>query len=147
MRPKPMQLMNQREFPVLYVDDEPDNLRIFELTLRREFSILTATSAEEGLRLLNENPVAVVLSDQRMPDVTGVEFLARVRDVDANTIRMLVTAYGDVDILGEAINDGSIYRYVPKPWEPEDMRLTLRRGIEMYALERERSALLEELTL
>jgi two-component system NtrC family sensor kinase len=146
VRPKPMQLMDPREFPVLYVDDEPDNLRIFELTLRREFTILTATSAEEGLRLLNENPVAVVLSDQRMPEVTGVEFLARVRDLDPKTIRMLVTAYGDVEILGEAINDGSIYRYIPKPWEPEDMRLTLRRAIESYALERERTALLDELS-
>jgi len=82
-----------------------------------------------------------------MPGVTGVEFLSRVRELDPKTIRILVTAYGDVDTLGEAINDGSIYRYVPKPWEPEDMRLTVRRAIEMYALERERSALLEELTL
>ena len=147
MRPKPTQLLDYREFPLLYVDDEPDNLRIFELTFRREFEILTATTAEAGLRLLNENPVAVVLSDQRMPGVTGVEFLSRVRELDPKTIRILVTAYGDVDILGEAINDGSIYRYVPKPWEPEDMRLTVRRAIEMYALERERSALLEELTL
>ncbi len=139
--------MDHREFPVLYVDDEPDNLRIFELTFRRDFSILTATSAEEGMRLLNQNPVAVVLSDHRMPEVTGVEFLARVRELDPKTIRILVTAYGDVDILGDAINDGSIYRYVPKPWEPDDLRLTLRRAIEAYALECERSALLEELTL
>jgi two-component system NtrC family sensor kinase len=139
--------MDHREFPLLYVDDEPDNLRIFELTFRREFSILTATSAEEGLRILNENPVAVVLSDQRMPGVSGTEFLTRVRDLDPKTIRILVTAYGDAEILGDAINDGSIYRYIPKPWEPEDMRLTLRRAIEVYALERERSALLDELTL
>jgi len=147
VRPKPTQLLDHREFPILYVDDEPDNLRIFELTFRREFTVLTAGSAEEGLTLLNENPVAVVLSDQRMPEVSGVEFLARVREVDGHTIRILVTAYGDVEILGDAINDGSIYRYVPKPWEPEDMRLTLRRAIEMYALERERGALLDELTL
>lgn len=146
MRPRPTQLMEHREFPVLYVDDEPDNLRIFELTFRRDFTVLTASSAEEGLRVLNENPVAVVLSDQRMPGVTGVEFLARVRDLDASTIRVLVTAYGDAEILGEAINDGSIYRYVPKPWDPNDMRLTVRAAIERYALERERGALLDELT-
>jgi two-component system NtrC family sensor kinase len=139
--------MDHREFPLLYVDDEPDNLRIFELTFRREFSILTATSAEEGLRLLNENPVAVVLSDQRMPGMTGVEFLARVRELDPKTIRMLVTAYGDAETLGVAINDGSIYRYIPKPWEPDDVRLTLRRAIESYALDRERDALIGELSL
>ena len=147
MQPKPQQILDHREFPLLYVDDEPENLRVFELAFRRQFSILTAQSAEEGLRLLNENPVAVVLSDQRMPGVSGVEFLSRVRALDPTTIRILVTAYGDAEILGEAINDGSIYRYVPKPWEPEDMRVTLCRAIERYALERERSTLLNELSL
>ncbi len=147
MRPRPSQLLDYKEFPILYVDDEPENLRVFELAFRREFKIFTATSAEEGLRILNENPVALVLSDQRMPGVTGVEFLARVRDIDAKTIRVLVTAYGDVQILEQAINDGNIYRYVSKPWEPEDMRLTLARAIETYALDQERQSLLEELTL
>jgi two-component system, NtrC family, sensor kinase len=146
VRPRPVQLLDHRDFPILYVDDEPDNLRVFELTFRHEFSILTATSAESGMEVLNENPIAVVLSDQRMPGVTGVEFLAQVRNLDPDTVRILVTAYGDVEILGDAINNGCIYRYIPKPWEPEDMRLTLRRAIEAYALECERTALLQELS-
>lgn len=146
MRPRPLQLLDHRDFPILYVDDEPDNLRVFELTFRHEFSILTASSAEEGLEVFNANPVAVVLSDQRMPGTTGVEFLSRVRNLDPDSVRILVTAYGDVEILGNAINDGSIYRYIPKPWEPKDMRLTLRRAIEAFALERERTALLQELS-
>ena len=146
MRPRPVQLLDHRDFPVLYVDDEPENLRVFELTFGREFSILTAASAEAGMEILNENPVAVVLSDQRMPGVSGVQFLSRVRELDPDTIRILVTAYGDVETLGDAINDGSVYRYLPKPWEPEDMRLTLRRAIETFALERERTALLQELS-
>jgi two-component system NtrC family sensor kinase len=139
--------MDHREFPVLYVDDEPENLRIFELTFRRDFTVLTAQSADEGMRVLNENPVAVVLTDQKMPGMTGVEFLARVRELDPSTVRILVTAYGDVATLSEAINDGRIFRYVAKPWEPDDMRLTVRGAIEMYALDRERDALLKELTL
>ncbi|MEE3326582.1 MAG: ATP-binding protein [Myxococcota bacterium] len=147
MRPRPRQLLDYKEFPILYVDDEPENLRVFELAFKREFKILTATSADEGLRILNENPVALVLSDQKMPGVTGVEFLSRVRDIDPKTVRVLVTAYGDVDILRQAINDGSIYRYIAKPWDPPDMELTLQRGIESYALEQERHALLDELTL
>jgi two-component system NtrC family sensor kinase len=147
VRPSPMQLMNHREFPVLYVDDEPQNLRIFEITFRRDFTVLTATSAAEGMRLLNENPIAVVLSDHKMPEMTGTEFLARVREIDPQTIRILVTAYGDAETLGAAINDGSIYRYVPKPWEPDEMRITLRRAIEAYALDRERDALIHELTM
>ena len=146
MRPSPLRLMDHREFPLLYVDDEPDNLRIFELTFKRDFSILTARNADEGLRLLNENPVAVVLSDQRMPGMSGVEFLARARALDPRTMRILMTAFGDAQTLSEAINDGSIHRYVPKPWEPEDLRMTLRHAIETYALDRERDALVGELT-
>ena len=146
MQPRPQRILDYREYPVLYVDDEPENLRIFELGFRREFSIVTARGGEEGLRLLQERPIAVVLSDQRMPGLSGVEFLARVAAVDAKVIRVLVTAYGDVETLSAAVNDGSIYKYVAKPWTPEDMRLTLRRGIEVYALDRERDDLLRELT-
>ncbi|MFK7895911.1 MAG: ATP-binding protein [Myxococcota bacterium] len=147
MRPKPTRIMDHREYPVLYVDDELDNLRIFELTFRRDFTVLTASSAKEGLQLLAENPIAVVLSDQKMPGIEGVEFLRRVRELDPKTLRILVTAYGDAKILSEAINDGNIYRYVAKPWEPDDMRLTVQRAIEAYALEAERTTLLEEMMI
>ncbi len=147
MRPSPDRILDYAEYPVLYVDDEPDNLRIFELTFRTEFSILTAASGAEGLALIHERPVALVLSDQRMPGMAGVEFLSRVREVDSKTVRVLVTAYGDAETLEEAINRAAIYRYVAKPWNPEEVRMTLQRGIEVYALERERGQLLQELTL
>src|SRR5262249_48341706 len=88
-----------------------------------------------------------VLSDQRMPGMTGVEFLARAAEVDPRAVRILVTGYGDAETLGHAINSGSIYRFVPKPWTPEEMRVTVRRGIEGYALDREREQPLRELTL
>jgi signal transduction histidine kinase len=146
MEPRPLRLLDYREYPVLYVDDEPENLRIFELGFRREFSIITAGGGEEGLRILNERPVALVLSDHRMPGMTGVDFLIRVRELDPKTIRVLVTAYGDAETLSAAINDGSIYRYVPKPWEADELRLTLKRSIEVYALDREREGLVRELT-
>jgi signal transduction histidine kinase len=147
MRPRPEQLRDHREYPVLYVDDEPENLRIFELTFRREFTILTARSGEEGLALLRAQPVALVLSDHRMPGMTGTEFLAQAAALDPKTVRIMVTAYGDVETLQSAINNGSIYRFIPKPWTPEDVRATLRRGIEAYALDRERDQLLRELTI
>ncbi len=79
MRPRPDRILDYREYPILYVDDEPENLRIFELAFRRDFSIITAPSGEEGLELINTTPVALVLSDHRMPGMTGVEFLTRVR--------------------------------------------------------------------
>ena len=147
MRPKPERLTDYREYPVLYVDDEPDNLRIFDLTFGREFTVYTAPSGEAGLDVLNRLPVALVLSDHRMPGMTGTEFLARVADIDPKTVRIMVTAYGDAETLEDAINAGSIYRYIPKPWTPEDVRATLRRGIEVYALDREREQLLRELAL
>jgi signal transduction histidine kinase len=147
VRPRPEQLRDHREYPVLYVDDEPENLRIFELTFRREFTILTARSGEEGLALLRAQPVALVLSDHRMPGMTGTEFLAQVAELDPKTVRIMVTAYGDAETLQSAINNGSIYRFIPKPWTPEDVRATLRRGIEAYALDRERDQLLRELTI
>ncbi len=147
MRPRPDRLLDYREFPILYVDDEPENLRIFELTFRREFAILTASNGERALELINTQPVALVLSDHRMPGMTGIELLARVNQLDPKTVRFLVTAYGDAETLSSAINDGSIYRFIPKPWTPEDMRLNLRRGIEMYALDRERDQLVRELSL
>jgi signal transduction histidine kinase len=140
-------VLDYREYPLLYVDDEPENLRIFELTFRREFSILTAHSGEEGIARLQASPIALVLSDHRMPGMTGVEFLARAREIDPRTVRILVTAYGDAETLRHAINSGAIYRFVPKPWTPDDMRAALRRGIEVYALDRERDQLLRELTL
>jgi two-component system NtrC family sensor kinase len=140
-------MLDYREYPVLYVDDEPENLRIFELSFRREFKILTAASAEEGLEIINGRPVCLVLSDHRMPGMTGVEFLTHVREIAPETVRILVTAYGDVNTLQNAINNGSIYRFIPKPWTPEEMRVTLRRGVEVYALDRERKQLVQELSL
>ena len=147
MRPKPTRLLDHREYPVLYVDDEKANLRVFELTFKRDFTILTAESAKEGLELLSQHPVAVILSDQKMPGIEGVEFLRRARELDSRALRILVTAYGDAKILGDAINDGNIYRYLAKPWEPDDLRLTIQRAIESYALEAERTTLLEELMI
>lgn len=143
--PRVDRLLDYREYPILFVDDEPENLRVFELTFRREFQIRTARSGEEALQSLHDHPAALVLSDHRMAGMSGVELLGKVREVDSRTVRILVTAYGDAATLSEAINNGWIYRYVPKPWRPEDMRLTLRTGIEMYALSREREELLFEM--
>jgi len=140
-------LVDYREYPVLYVDDEPELLRIFELTFRGEFSVVTAAGAEEALERLHEVRPAVVLSDQRMPGATGVELLAQVRALAPSALRMLVTAYGDAETLRRALGDGAVQHLVGKPWTPEQMRGALRRGIEGHVLERERTQLLRELTL
>src|SRR5258706_8460798 len=147
MRPNPQMLRELREYPILYVDDEPENLRIFEITFRREFTIFTATSGEQGLEILNTKPVALVISDHRMPGMTGTEFPARAAALDPKTVRVMVTAYGDAATLQDAINNGSIYHFIAKPWNPDNVRATLIRGIEAYAMDRERMQLLNELTV
>jgi CheY-like chemotaxis protein len=138
--------IDYREFPVLYVDDEVENLRTFELAFRREFSVVRATSGSEALNVLALSRVAVVLSDHRMPGMTGTELLARVREVAPRTVRLLVTAYGDASTLSQAINQGCIYRYIPKPWDIGEMREIVKQAIELYALEEHRGKLLGELS-
>ena len=145
--PRIERLLDYREYPILFVDDEVENTRIFELTFRRDYQIRVAKSGEEALQILTENPAAVVLSDHRMDGMSGVELLGKVREVDPKTVRILVTAYGDASTLGDAINNGSIYRYLPKPWTPDEMRLVIRNAIEHYALDREREQLLYELEI
>ena len=137
--------VDHRAYPLLYVDDVPENLRVFELTFRREFRVVTATSGEEGLERLMSERFAVVLSDHKMLGMSGVEFLSRVNEIAPATVRMLVTAYGSADTLAHAINDGSIYRYIAKPWQADEMRIAVMRGIEHYALGRDREALVREL--
>jgi signal transduction histidine kinase len=143
--PRIERLLDYREYPILFVDDEPENTRIFELTFRREYQVRVARSGEEALQILHEHPAAVVLSDHRMDGMSGVDLLAKVREVDPKTVRILVTAYGDASTLGDAINNGWIYRYLAKPWTPDEMRLAVRNAIERYALDREREQLLYEL--
>lgn len=141
-RPTSTQGLGLDRYPVLYVDDEPENLRVFELSFQNEFSIMTATCAEDGLRILAEHPVAVVVSDHRMSGMQGTVFLSHVRELAPSTVRILMTAFGDADTLHSAINEGAIYRYIPKPWEPDEVAQTLRGAIDLHHQSSERAEML-----
>jgi two-component system, response regulator PhcR len=130
---------------LLVVDDEPDVVQSVQDLLRRQFRVLGATRAEDGLRLLRENEVHVVMSDQRMPGVSGVEFLARVRAERPDAIRLLFTGYADLKAVIDAINEGHVYRYITKPWDPEELQAILRQAAEQYDLLAERKRLLADL--
>ena len=130
--------MNKQRINVLYVDDEAGNLTAFRATFRREFQVHTATSAEEGLALLEQHPVHVVISDQRMPGTTGSQFLAQVRDKYPRTIRMLLTGYSDMEAVVDAINKGGIYSYCTKPWDPNDLKLRIEQAFEVHHLREQR---------
>jgi GAF domain-containing protein/ActR/RegA family two-component response regulator len=147
MQASPERILDYREYPILYVDDRPERLQIFELAFRREFSVLTARSGEEALERLRAGPIALVLCDHRVAGMAGIELLARTHEVDPRTLRMLVAAHDDAETLGQALNSVAVSRFVARPWTPETLRETLRHGIETYALDLEREQLLRELTV
>lgn len=119
-------------YKILIVDDEPANLRLLERVFRREYQIITASSGVEALELLARYDVAVIISDQRMPQMTGIEFLKRASEIRPNTVRIILTGYTDVNALVEVINSGIIYKYVSKPWVNEDLQQTVSRALEHY---------------
>jgi FixJ family two-component response regulator len=131
---------------ILVVDDEEAILETMTFTFEDDYDVLTANSARAGLETLAaEGPVAVVISDQRMPEMTGVEFLAEVFERHPATVRMILTGFADMDATIGAINDGHVYAYITKPWEPDELKQVVRRAIEHYELARENERLVEEL--
>ena len=114
-----------RAWPVLYVDDEPGNLLPFTLQFRDEFEIMTAANGHEAMEVLAAAPVAVLLTDHRMPEITGVDLCEQVRDRWPHVLRILVTAYSDQQVAIDAINRGGVLRYITKPWNVESERQIL----------------------
>jgi two-component system response regulator HupR/HoxA len=134
------------ETTILIVDDEPRVLDALEAILAAEFRVLRAGHGEEALaRLAAEPEVAVIVTDHRMPGMTGVELLRRSQELTPDAIRIVLTAYTDVDNLMEAINTGRIYHFVPKPWDPNELLLVVRRAAERWGLARENVRLRDEL--
>lgn len=126
-----------RAYPVLYVDDELDNLLVFRATFRDELEVMTASSGAQALALLDQTPgIAVLLTDQRMPGMTGVDLCERVRDLWPSVQRMLITAYSDREVAIAAINRGGVGRYIEKPWDAVALRQILRDAVARAHLER-----------
>jgi diguanylate cyclase (GGDEF)-like protein len=130
---------------VLVVDDEPEITASIADLLGRDYEVLTAGSAEEALALLAATSVAVILTDQRMPNGTGSELLARALDIAPETTRILLTGYSDISAVIDAVNEGQVYHYVTKPWQPEELKVVLGQGLERYRLVLENRRLVHEL--
>lgn len=137
--------MAENKYKVLLVDDEEDNLALLYRTLRQDFYILKTTSPLEALEILEENPVEVIISDHKMEEMDGVEFLRRSYDVNPDSIRLLVTAYSDSAILIDAINLGKVYRYIKKPWEPSELLMVVQSAVEYHQLKKENDRLITDL--
>ncbi|MEM6630347.1 MAG: adenylate/guanylate cyclase domain-containing protein [Bacteroidota bacterium] len=130
------------EFCILYVDDENHNLVSFKATFRKDYKILTAKSGFEGMELVRKYNVQLVISDQRMPGMTGVQFLEKVREEFPDIVTMILTGYSDANALIDAINTGNVFRYITKPWERTDLTTAIKNGITFYELKRSKDELI-----
>jgi signal transduction histidine kinase len=130
---------------VLVVDDEPLILSSLQRLLRREFDVLSAQSGSEGLDLLRTHDIHIIITDQRMPEMTGAEFLAHIRSAYPNPIPMLLTGYADIESVIAAINTGQVYRYLVKPWRPDELVAAVREAGAKYALLDQNRRLTQEL--
>jgi DNA-binding NtrC family response regulator len=117
---------------LLVIDDEPDVCDSVHDLLRREFRVLKANGAQEGLRLMQEEEVHIIMTDQRMPTITGVELLEKVKARKPQAVRMLFTGYSDLDSIIAAINQGHIFQFLKKPWQPEELQEAVRAAAAEY---------------
>lgn len=134
--------MDKRQKPaILIVDDQPEILNSLELLLKKKFTIHRAENGEKAMSVLKQHEVAVIISDQRMPKMTGVEFLSQSLQFRPEAIRILITAYADLQASIEAVNKGHIFYYMSKPWEPDELLLLVQRAIDQYQLVQENKRL------
>lgn len=139
-------LYDYKKYAILYVDDEEKSLKYFARAFEDQFRILTASSAQEGYRILeaNQDTVGILMTDQRMPGEKGTWLLEKARALRPRIVRILATAFSDMDAAIAAVNTGAIYKYVTKPWDPPQLEATLKRGLEFFIVQRERDQLLKE---
>jgi response regulator RpfG family c-di-GMP phosphodiesterase len=137
--------MGDSKINVLYIDDEVHNLTSFRASFRRSFNIHTAESADDGAKILETEDIQVILSDQRMPKMTGIEFFEKIAHTHPNPIRILITGYTDINAVIDAINRGEVYKYLTKPWNEEDVKNYVQKAFEVYRLRRENIELTQKL--
>lgn len=132
---------------LLFVDDEKQLLQSLKLVFWESHEVFTATNAAQALQILEQHDIALIIADQRMPEMTGVELIKQVLDLYPRTMRLILTGYTDTAALVDAINQGHIYQYITKPWEIPDLQLVVRRALETYELEAENRSLLSKLQI
>lgn len=132
--------MRSKKPKMLVVDDEPDNLDLLYRTFRRDFLVSKAESGFEALEVLEkEGEVAVIISDQRMPEMKGTEFLSKTLPQFPNTVRIILTGFTDIEDLVEAINSGQVYKYITKPWDPQELKEVVQRAADTYEILKQRT--------
>ncbi len=137
--------MQEEKIKILYVDDEENNLISFKAVFRLKYKIYTAISAMEGMKILETKPVEIIITDQRMPEMTGIEFLEKVLEIYPDPIRILLTGYADMNAVVDAVNKGKIFHYLSKPWNEDELDITIKRAFEVYKAAEEVKSMNEKL--
>lgn len=132
---------------ILIVDDEQHILNSINRTLRHDYNVILSLDGKSALQVLREQEVAAILADQRMPGLSGSEFFRQAIKIQPDTTRVLITGYADIEAVVQAVNDGQIFYYIEKPWEPEDLKLVMTRAVERYQLIKKNKELLHELEI
>lgn len=135
-----------RRHKILVVDDEVPNLRLLRRVLSEDHDIFEAASGQEGVNLLEKEEISLIITDQRMPSMTGVQLLEQSLKIRPDAIKILLTGYTDVQALIDAINAGHVYKYIPKPWDADELKLTVRRALEAFELKERNDNLVIELS-
>ncbi len=130
-------------YKILVVDDEPMNVRLLERMFNSEYQVLCAFSGQEALDLLKQHDVALIISDQRMPEMSGIEFLRRAAEMRPRVIRVIISGYSEVNVLTDALNSGIIYRFVSKPWINEEFQQTVAKALEHYEVTKHQHDLIQ----
>jgi len=139
--------MASNKINILYVDDELNNLVSFKAAFRIKYNVITANSGEEAKKMLRTHKVNIIITDQRMPQMTGVEFLESILDEFPDPIRILLTGYTDMNAVVDAINKGKIFHYLTKPWNEEELDMAIGRAYDIYKQRMEEKETTDKLTL
>jgi len=136
---------NKSLHPILYVDDEEDNLIVFNSTFRRYYDVHLATSGKKGIEVMKKHKIHMVITDQRMPGMTGIQFLEEIIPDFSDCIRMIITGFSDIEAIIQAINTGRVYRYITKPWDKQELKINIDKGLETYNLRMQNRKLIDNL--
>ena len=139
--------MSDKKINILYVDDEENNLMSFKATFRIKYNIYTANSADEAMKILDSKHLDIIITDQRMPNMTGVEFLEKVLEKNPEPMRILLTGYADMNAVIDAVNKGKIFHYLSKPWDEDELDITIKRAYDVYLQADEMKKLSERLVV
>ncbi len=139
--------MGNDKINILYVDDEKNNLISFKAVFRIKYQIYTALSGPEAIEILDKNKIHIIITDQRMPEMTGVEFLEKILEKHPEPMRILLTGYADMNAVIDAVNKGKIFHYLTKPWNEDELEMTIQRALTIYKQREDEKIMQEKLSI